>query len=413
MKGQVDEKWSCYASHWECSDGIWDIWNQCEVFDWSATHGENEDTISGSADCEYSGGPHCVGEPCYTNKNSPTFKDSGVVYYCEDGVWVEGWYSDYSIGDGYTDDTGSIEPDDDAPEDLNDFTTDQICYELCTRKTLVDQKHTTNNLPDNFPGFGDLLPNDPGAELQACLERCLGPLVFNDDVDGVDDEDSETGSGTGSGSGSETGSEVTNPYSASEICDNSGCVGLPCDEDRIPIQREHENSGYYFYSCVDGLWVEDFEYYDTTTAPINDQTTSAPFVTTLTPIATTTSDFATTTMAPSACDEERTHECPDNSFCVPADNFVTFTCQCKTGYFMSGNMCHKKSPEAESCPSDFKKDLFKMNLDGLKDPKYYLNRGSVMIQVESQVVSRFRSGLIFNHVTRDYLIFWNDPRKTE
>ena len=119
-------------------------------------------------------------------------------------------------------------------------------------------------------------------------------------------------------------------------------------------------------------------------------TTTEEFVTTLTPIATTTSEFASTTVAPSACDEERTHECPRNSYCVRADNFVTFTCQCKVGYYMSGNMCHKKAPEAESCPEDFKKDLFKMKLDGLNNPKYYLNKGSVMIQVESQVVSRFR-----------------------
>ena len=59
---------------------------------------------------------------------------------------------------------------------------------------------------------------------------------------------------------------------------------------------------------------------------------------------------------------------------------------------MSGNMCHKKAPETEFCPENFKKDLFKMKLDGLNNPKYYLNKGSVMIQVESQVVSRFRPG---------------------
>lgn len=384
LKGQVDEKWSCYASHWECSDGIWDIWNQCEVFDWSATH--DDDT---SADCTY-GSAECVGQPCKVNKKIPVFRDSGIVYNCVDGVWVEDW--EYG-GTGSTEETWYDDfPTSDVPVDLNEYTTNEICYELCTRQTLGGQKHTMNSLPDDFPGFGDLLPDDPGAELQACLERCLGPLLFNDDTDGsaVDDEDSETGSGTGS----ETGSEVTNPYSASEICDNSGCVGWPCDEDRIPIVREHEDSGYYVYSCVDGIWVDEFEYYDTTTTPTNDQTTTEPFVTTLTPIATTTSDFATTTMAPSACDEDRTYECPENSFCVPAENFVTFTCQCKSGYFLNGNMCRKQSPEAESCPADFKKDLFKMNLDGLKDPKYYLNKGSVMIQVESQVVSRFRSGLI-------------------
>ena len=61
---------------------------------------------------------------------------------------------------------------------------------------------------------------------------------------------------------------------------------------------------------------------------------------------------------------------------------------------MSGNMCHKKSPEAVTCPEHFKKDLFKMKLDGEKDSNYFLNKGSVMIQVESQVVSRFRPRLI-------------------
>ena len=69
---------------------------------------------------------------------------------------------------------------------------------------------------------------------------------------------------------------------------------------------------------------------------------------------------------------------------------------------MSGNMCHKKTAEAESCPTDFKKDLFKMNLDGLRNPMFYLNKGSVMIQVESQVVSRFRCGLI---LYLNYIIF--------
>ena len=85
MKGKVDEKWSCYASHWECSDGIWDIWNQCEVFDWSATH--DDDT---SADCTY-GSAECVGQPCNVSKKSPIFRDSGIVYNCVDGVWVEDW----------------------------------------------------------------------------------------------------------------------------------------------------------------------------------------------------------------------------------------------------------------------------------------------------------------------------------
>ena len=387
-----------------CEDGVW-------VEGW---YGESHSTGDGyntddtgsideaSVDC-YDSSSDCVGKPCNANRKNPVFRDSGIVYNCVDGVWVEDWEyngSGGSWGDGYdTDDTGSPE-ETDVPGDLNVFSTGEICYALCTRQTLGGQKHTFNRLHgfnNTQPINGQIIlpynPNDPDLLIQACLNGCLWPLVFNDGSEGssVDDEDSDTGSGTGS----ETGSEVTNPYSASEICDNSGCVGWPCDEDRIPIARHHEDSGYYVYSCVDGIWVDEFEYYDTTTAPTNDQTTTEPFVTTLTPVATTTSDFATTTMAPSACDEERTHECPDNSFCVPAGNFVTFTCQCKSSYFMSGNMCRKKSPEAESCPSDFKKDLFKMNLNGLKDPKYYLNRGSVMIQVESQVVSRFRSGLIF------------------
>ena len=44
---------------------------------------------------------------------------------------------------------------------------------------------------------------------------------------------------------------------------------------------------------------------------------------------------------------------------------------------MSGNMCHKKAPEAEFCPENFKKDLFKMKLDGLSklNHKLFLDLG--------------------------------------
>ena len=414
-----DQKWdwiNCHASHWICSNGLWDIMNVCESTDFSSDisiddsgsltwqgdgpppwadengcvngykwycdgnsecapcdYDSSDDDISNSnEDCEY-GTRECVGKPCNQNRKTPEPKDSGETYICVDGIWELGWdfeSESWSGGETYlTDDAETF-------TDLNEYTTDQICFELCSRK------------------FAD----DSDAELQACIDRCLGPLVFDNHAEG---------SASGSSDDSETGSEgtvyITHSYDLTEICDGSYCVGQPCDESfwRNGDQREH--SGEWVYSCVDGVWVDDYEWYGTSDDnEDNELTTTAPFVTTLTPIATTTSDFATTTIAPSACDEERTYECPDNSFCVPADNFVTFTCQCKSGYFMSGNMCHKKTAEAESCPTDFKKDLFKMNLDGLRNPMFYLNKGSVMIQVESQVVSRFRCGLI---LYLNYIIF--------
>ena len=337
------------SSTWQelvCQDGTWAL----EWFEDSDTGSESgsgsiyncyDGMVIGN-DMHDTGEPwahECIGLPCdeSARRKTPSDQDrdyTGSVYWqeliCIDGSWdyihTDGW-----TGSGWTEDS----PDADG---LEDFSTDEICYELCARKTLGDNK--VDGLPDGFPDLEDLLPTDPGAALQACLESCLGPLSFNDaDGGSATDENSETGSNTEIFSTAETTTTTQWPF-ASTCC-----------------------------------------------------TTTEEFVTTLTPIATTTEDFATTTVSPSACDEERTHECPNNSFCVPADNFVTFTCQCEAGYFMSGNMCHKKAPEAETCPEDFKKDLFKMKLDGLTNPKYYLNKGSVMIQVESQVISRFRRGL--------------------
>ena len=43
-----------------------------------------------------------------------------------------------------------------------------------------------------------------------------------------------------------------------------------------------------------------------------------------------------------------------------------------------------------SCPENFKKDLFKMKIDNLKNPMYFVNDGTALIQVESQIISRFR-----------------------
>ena len=316
---------------------------------WSGT--VHDPTDSGTS-TETDGAP-IAGSPCeegdeYYTTDSPNYTDGSfdvkgdMVYYwyCQDGSWT---YEYIWGGSDYDDDDNSAT----SVESLDDFSTDEICYELCARKTFGD-KNAETGLPDGFPDLEDLMSVDPGAELQACLERCLGPLNF-----GADD-----GSATG-GSATETGSFTVYDYT------DLGSWPSPIETTSTPITTSYWASA----------------------------TTTEEFVTTLTPIATTTSDFATTTVSPSACDEERTHDCPSNSFCVPAENFVTFTCQCEDGYFMSGNMCHKKAPEAESCPEDFKKDLFKMNLDGLNNPKYYLNKGSVMIQVESQVVSRFRIGL--------------------
>ena len=330
-----------------CQDGTW---NMEEYYDsgWPSPSHSGSGSESGSeVDCTSGYGvwlwemESCAGKPCEEEGRSvPLNRDENgmqkgeawLELVCQDGTWNMVWFEDGSGGyTDYTDNTGSPS----AIDGLEDYSTDEICYELCARKTLGGNK--VDGLPDGFPDLGDLLPADPGAALQACLESCLGPLVFSD-ADG------------GNAGGDETDST-----------------------DEIENTVETTTTQWPFAS---GTF-----------------TTTEEFVTTLTPIATTTSEFVSTTVAPSACDEERTHECPNNSFCVPAENFVTFTCQCEAGYFMSGNMCHKKAPEAETCPEDFKKDLFKMKLDGLTNPKYYLNKGSVMIQVESQVISRFRIGL--------------------
>ena len=48
------------------------------------------------------------------------------------------------------------------------------------------------------------------------------------------------------------------------------------------------------------------------------------------------------------------------------------------------------SSKFETFQANFKDDLFKMKLSDLKNPNYFVSKGSVLIQVESQVVSRFR-----------------------
>ena len=333
-----------------CQNGVLEYEYTCGTYHSCNDHGEGSgsedpedtettDTTSGQTDgapiigspCEEGDEYYTTDEPNYTDGSFDVKGDFVYHWYCEDGFWTY----EYTWGGSDNDDDGSTS----GADGLEDFSTDEICYELCVRKTLGGKT--------GFPNFDDLLPVNPGAELQACLERCLGPLAFGD---------TDVGSATGDENWSETGTGGS----------------LTTDED---------------YSDTIVTTIE------TTTRWLASGTftTTEEFVTTLTPIATTTSEFATTTVSPSACDEERTHECPSNSYCVSAENFVTFTCQCEAGYFMSGNMCHKKAPEAEFCPEDFKKDLFKMKLDGLSNPKYYLNKGSVMIQVESQVVSRFRT----------------------
>ena len=329
-----------------CQDGTW-------ALDWfDSGTGSGSDSETGSIYNCYEGmviandmygtmepwSHECIGQPCDegAERKIPSDQDRGSTYW-QELICIGGSWDYINNGESGWDDSGWTENSPNDADGLEDFSTDEICYELCARKTLGDNK--VDGLPDGFPDLEDLLPTDPGAALQACLESCLGPLSFNDaDGGSATDENSETGSSL----------------------------------DIITAVDTTTTQWPFASTCC---------------------TTTEEFVTTLTPIATTTEDFATTTVSPSACDEERTHECPNNSFCVPADNFVTFTCQCEAGYFMSGNMCHKKAPEAETCPEDFKKDLFKMKLDGLTNPKYYLNKGSVMIQVESQVISRFRRGL--------------------
>ena len=49
-----------------------------------------------------------------------------------------------------------------------------------------------------------------------------------------------------------------------------------------------------------------------------------------------------------------------------------------------------KHPNFETFEANFKEGLFKMKLSDPKNPNYFVSKGSVLIQVESQVVSRFR-----------------------
>ena len=53
-------------------------------------------------------------------------------------------------------------------------------------------------------------------------------------------------------------------------------------------------------------------------------------------------------------------------------------------------LCFLEHPSFETFEVNFKDDLFKMKLSDLKNPTYFVSNGSVLIQVESQVVSRFR-----------------------
>ena len=108
------------------------------------------------------------------------------------------------------------------------------------------------------------------------------------------------------------------------------------------------------------------------------------------PTTTTTTTSTTTTAATNPCDNQKTFECPENSVCIPTENTAGYTCECDQGYYMSINKCRLISNEAPSCPQNFKKDLFKMKVDNLKNPMYFVNDGTALIQVESQIVSRFR-----------------------
>ena len=70
------------------------------------------------------------------------------------------------------------------------------------------------------------------------------------------------------------------------------------------------------------------------------------------------------------------------------------------GYSMSNNFCKKDYPEADSCPDNFRDNLYKMKLGSLKNPMYFMNEGTVLIQVESQVTSRFRS--VFQYFIKNH-----------
>ena len=132
----------------------------------------------------------------------------------------------------------------------------------------------------------------------------------------------------------------------------------------------------------------------------------------------------TVALMPSPCDDKNTFRCPEYSACIPTDNRIGYSCECLDGYKMSGNYCQKLQSEVSDldCPSDFKDrdilakrlmefsvestetasvrlspaspiqdDLFKMKVNDLKNPIYFVNDGIALIQVQSQIVSR--SGL--------------------
>ena len=87
---------------YNCVDGVWvEDWNFEGT--WSSEH-------EPSVDCTY-GGEECVGRPCNVNRKNPVFRDSGVVYNCVDGFWIQDWEYNGSGGswsNGY--DTGTVEP---------------------------------------------------------------------------------------------------------------------------------------------------------------------------------------------------------------------------------------------------------------------------------------------------------------
>ena len=57
---------------------------------------------------------------------------------------------------------------------------------------------------------------------------------------------------------------------------------------------------------------------------------------------------------------------------------------------MSLNKCRSVAEETQKCPSNFRKDLYKMKIDNLKNPTFFVNDGTAFIKVESQIISRFR-----------------------
>lgn len=79
----ADENGCVNGYPWFCND-----YSECGRCDYESDSGSGSE--SGSADCTY-GGEECVGKPCNVNKKSPVYRDSGLVYNCVDGVWVEDW----------------------------------------------------------------------------------------------------------------------------------------------------------------------------------------------------------------------------------------------------------------------------------------------------------------------------------